>query len=69
MLVVDDEHFNITVLQTLLTAQQVESDFAMSGKRALKMFHERIAAVLLGSGAEMYQIILLDYSMPDMDGP
>ena len=57
------------VLQTLLAGHQVEIEFAMSGKRALKLFKERIAAVLLGTGAKMYQIILLDYSMPDMDGP
>ena len=69
VLVVDDENLNIMVAKTLLEAQQVEIEFAMSGKRALKMFKQRIAAVLLGCAPELYQIILLDYSMPDMDGP
>ena len=69
MLVVDDENLNIMVARTLLAAFKIEIDFAMGGKKALKMVEERIARVLLGNSIKMYQIILLDYSMPEMNGP
>ena len=45
-----------------------EVDQATRGAIALQLFRERIELVLSGK-AEMYKIIFLDYSMPEMDGP
>ena len=32
------------------------------------MVHQRLQSIMSGS-AEQYKLILLDYSMPEMDGP
>ena len=43
-------------------------DFALNGKRALELIDERLELVYAHVGT-MYHLILLDYSMPEMDGP
>ena len=68
MLVVDDDLMNIEVLQSMLVSKGIMSESALDGKIALKMLQTRIEAVYKGE-AQMYQIILLDYSMPELDGP
>ena len=59
---------NIEVLKLMLKELEFEVDIAMGGQFALQMIQERLEMVLEGS-QEMYKIILLDYSMPGMDGP
>ena len=39
----------------------------MSGKQALQLIDQRIEEVKTGK-AEMYNLVLLDYSMPEMNG-
>ncbi len=63
-LVVDDDLMNIDVLQAMLHSKNVKSDRALGGEMVLKLIKDRIA-----SGNEMYKLILLDYSMPIMNGP
>ena len=64
MLVVDDDAMNIVVLQALLTHNGVESDQAMGGLEGLAMVKERFE-----SQTRMYTLLLIDYSMPSLDGP
>ena len=40
----------------------------MSGAQALSLLKKRVEKVIAGE-AEMYKLFLLDYSMPEMDGP
>ena len=68
VLVIDDEQMNIEIMNELLKQQGVKNDSAISGQLGLKLIEERIALVEKGQ-AEMYKLILLDYSMPEMDGP
>lgn len=68
ILVVDDDYMNIEVITSMLTNKQVKSDYATSGKQALDLMQQRIELVYRDE-AKMYDIILLDYSMPEMDGP
>ena len=59
---------NIEVMKTMLEHQYIEIDQAISGSIALNLIKERIRLVQ-EENAPMYKIILLDYSMPEMDGP
>ena len=59
---------NVEVLKLMLKEQEIEADVAMGGQFALQMIQERLEMVLEGS-QQMYKIVLLDYSMPGMDGP
>ena len=66
-LVVDDDDFNVLMLQELLKQQNYESETAISEQKAIDLFKNRIKKVEKGE-AEMYQFILLDYSMPGIGG-
>ena len=55
---------NIEVLKTMLESENVACDIAMSGKQALELFEGRLTEERCS-----YKLILLDYSMPEMDGP
>ena len=44
------------------------TDSALSGNTALSLMEKRLEVVYRGE-APMYKLILLDYSMPEMDGP
>ena len=68
MLIVDDEALNIEVLKMMLNDQGIEVDIAMGGQPALNLIKERVNLTLAGTHA-MYKLILLDYSMPEIDGP
>ena len=48
--------------------RHLKSDTALSGSIALELIKERLNKVLQGQ-AIMYKFILMDYSMPEMDGP
>ena len=68
MLVVDDDLMNIEVLSAMLVHRRVSHDSALDGREALGLIQARIEQVYRGE-ASMYKVILLDYSMPEMDGP
>ena len=57
ILVVDDHKLNIDVIQMLLKRTDITVDSALNGYDALKLI-----------SAQTYNIILLDYMMPEMDG-
>ena len=68
ILIVDDEILNIEVIGLLLLGKKIVTDSALSGNEALEKIKERAKFVKDGSG-EMFKIILLDYCMPEIDGP
>ena len=68
MLVIDDCEINIQMLTIILDDSKIDSDCVFSGPEALEMIEQRIVNVENGKG-EMYKAILLDFSMPEMDGP
>ena len=51
----------------MLMACNYESDVAYNGEKAIELVKERIKMVERGK-APMYQLILLDYSMPGIGG-
>lgn len=57
ILVVDDYDVNITVLSMLLKRTEIQIDSATSGEEALKKLEDN-----------SYDIIFIDYLMPEMDG-
>ena len=66
-LVVDDEDMNVDIMKELLKAQNYESDLSLNEQKAIQLFKERVQKVKRGE-AEMYKIVLLDYSMPGIGG-
>lgn len=68
-MIVDDQSFNIFALEAQLWAKGISCDSAISGRAAIELVHKRLKLIASGSGATMYNLILLDYSMPEMDGP
>lgn len=52
----------------MFTTQNMSSDSATSGKQALNLIQNRLELVYAGK-ASMYKVIMLDFSMPEMDGP
>ena len=68
VLVIDDELINLEVMQGMLASLAIQSEQAMSGAQALTLIQKRIQKVEQGDG-EMYKFVLLDFSMPEMDGP
>jgi CheY-like chemotaxis protein len=59
---------NIYVVNEMLKTKNFKSVSATGGAEALDILEERIENFLLGQD-EMFKLILLDYSMPEMDGP
>ncbi len=57
ILIVDDTPINLTVIKSLLKRTKVRIDTALSGKECLEL-----------AGKKPYDIIFLDYRMPEMDG-
>lgn len=68
ILVVDDEPINIEILCAMLEQKGYKVDCSSSGLEALYLIKERFKLVQQGK-ASMYKLILLDFSIPDMDGP
>ena len=68
VLVIDDEPINVEVIQSMLSELGFKSDQAMSGAQALTLIQQRIEQVSKGE-EDMYRLVLLDFSMPEMDGP
>jgi len=59
---------NVAVLGAMLESKGFEIDSAVCGEGGLELVRDRSDLVKRGQG-QMYKLILLDYSMPDMDGP
>ena len=59
---------NIFVVEEMLKVKSTACETALRGRIALDIITERIESVALGQG-QMFKLILLDYSMPEMDGP
>ena len=60
---------NILVLQGILRAAKIKSDEAISGQIALELIESRINQARPSEVPKLYDLILLDYSMPHLDGP
>ena len=59
---------NVEVIVGMLREMGIESDSCPGAIFALPIVMDRIKKVQAGT-AQMYKLILLDYSMPQMDGP
>ena len=59
---------NIEVVLSMLATRGISADIALNGNQALSQIEQRIE-LNYRDEASMYQIVLLDYSMPEMDGP
>ena len=65
VLIVDDNPFNIVAMQSLLEQFNVQSDYCNDGSEAIKLVQDRGKDL----NSPMYKLILMDYSMPECDGP
>ena len=66
-LIVDDEGMNVFCMRDILKSLEISSDSTMVSTKAIQLVEDRIAKVAQGT-AVMYKLLLLDYSMPDLDG-
>ncbi len=57
VLVVDDNHMNLSLMRALLKRTQIQVDTAKSGKECLQLTRQKV-----------YDLILMDHMMPGMDG-
>ena len=64
VLICDDCPFNIVAIKSLLQQFNFYADFCCNGKEALDMIEQRIE-----KGLPTYQLMMLDFSMPYIDGP
>lgn len=61
ILVVDDNEFNVILLQEILYTYKLQSESAHDGKEACEMFSNRMQCC-------PYQLVFMDINMPIMDG-
>ena len=66
-LVVDDESMNVFAMREQLKILSISSDTTMISSTALLLVMQRMERVVQGT-AKMYKLLLIDYSMPKMDG-
>ena len=66
-LIVDDESMNVFCARAQLLDIGISCDSTLISTKAVNLVEERIKLVAQGV-AEMYKVMLIDYSMPDMDG-
>ena len=71
VLIVDDTPFNIVALEAMLTSLNIKVETCFSGQEAIQLVQQRLLQLQKknSSSLEMYKLILLDYSMPELDGP
>jgi len=72
ILIVDDQIFNIEFLKCQLEMiPELESrcDYAENGVTAVQLVKASIEKCNKGDNSALYKLVLLDYSMPMMDGP
>ena len=68
-MVVDDDPMQIEIVTSIIQSiRDIQIDSVSSSSQALNLVGRRLNEVLLGRAA-MYKIILLDYSIDEMDGP
>ena len=60
----DDCNFNLVAVQSLLQQFRLKAEICHDGEMAVNKVKKRYA-----SGNSMYELILMDYSMPILDGP
>ena len=68
VLVVDDNVTNIYALKGLLLKFNVSSEKAVNGRDAISLVENRIIDNLT-LGTPMFRLVMLDFCMPEMDGP
>ena len=64
MLIVDDAPMNLFALNTTVSACGLSCDEANDGNVAIELAKKRLI-----SQQPFYKLILMDYSMPECDGP
>ena len=64
VLICDDCPFNIVAVQSLIQQFNFTADFCSNGKEAIEMVEQK-----LEQGQPSYKLIMLDFSMPQVDGP
>ena len=64
MLIVDDDQLNMEAMRMMLQQFKLSASCARSGPDALKLVQNRLSSADL----KLYSLILLDYSMPVMNG-
>ena len=62
-MIVDDNVFERNAFKGMFDQYQFECDLALRGLEALEMVQVRFS-----SGQQMYQLIMIDYKMPETDG-
>ena len=72
MLVVDDTFFNVEFLRCqieLIPSMKGRCDYVDSGQKAIDLITKSLAEGAENPLSPGFGLILLDYSMPNMDGP
>ena len=64
VLIIDDELFNRMSLSMVLQSAQIRSVTASGGLKAVDIFNN-----LINLRKPIFRVVLLDFSMPDMNGP
>ena len=67
-MIVDDEIMNLEILLNLLEVKGHPCDTTLSGSEAIEMVAKRLHRFET-DGTAFYKLILLDFSMPIVDGP
>lgn len=68
ILLVDDEFMNLYHPKGMFESSGLECSIASGGYKAVEYVRQRVESEKNGTGS-MYRLLLLDYSMPDMNGP
>ena len=63
ILIVDDNWYNMMAVISLLKAFNLEADVATSGAECIDLIKKRLA-----SNMTTYKLIMMDYSMPILNG-
>ena len=69
ILIVDDITDNLDALESIFGLLSLKVDRAVNGLDAVEKFRQRIGMIMDGAtDVEQYKLIMMDYSMPEMDG-
>ena len=66
ILIAEDCEFNLTALSCQLQQFELQADLCMNGRDAVDLVVKRLETT---NSLPMYKLIILDYSMPELDGP
>ncbi len=64
VLIVDDSVFNVLALKGAFEQLQFSCDASNGGEDAVQVIKDQV-----NSGRPVYKLIMMDYSMPDINGP